>query len=838
MNRPSIFTLALMGAIGVAAATPEIQDGSVVLSPSGGSGRMVSVRYVLAGAEGIVTADLLTNGVSVGEANLATLSGDVNRLVQPGTRGFTWRAPKSVPEDPTQVQMTAVVRAWSKNLPPDYMVFDLATGAVNYYVSTNSLPAGGLSNSNVYAKAKMVFRRIPAANVTWRMGSNAFVDPGSRGPKVPHLVTLTQDYWMGVYPVTTTQLQIIMGREYNGWAAFKNAADWETQPAQGIARNVARDGTVGIRGNAAWPGTAVGDDSALGRMRALAGGTIAFNLPTSAQWEYAYRAGTEELYYTGIDSITQEAANEIAWSRENSTAEDGIVDQYQHGRPHGVGQKRPNAWGLYDMAGGINEFCLDYYAEGADYSDGSHAVDPIGPSEGKVWDTAGGGDWRYVTRGGCFAEPYTKDSATYQESCRANYAGQWYGFRVVAPIGTPAARAAAPESGVALLQDEASGEVSVAYRLSEPGIVTVDFLTNGVSIGEQNFREVGGDVNRLLAAGAKMITWRPDRTWPGRAFAAGQLTAQVRVWPTNAPPPYMVLELSGTRDALYYASSNAIPAGIGDDRYRLRWLALRKIPAAGVEWRMGTPGYPQGYRASELPHTVMLTKDYYMAVYPMTQRQHYEVANYNNSYHKGYADHMMGPVDSVSWTTQSDGKKPGLRGDAGAGWPADDAVDPDSVVGRLRATFAMHVDIPTEAQWEYACRAGTDAALYTGEEPNADNAAKISWFGTNTTAVVGKRVPNAWGLYDMCGNIGEWCLDRYAVGYGQPLDGLLVDPVGDPVGTEHATYGGIIRVVRGSNFSEGFGNQRSGYRPSSLNGAVRQQYVGQWFGYRLVVTIP
>ena len=561
MNRPSIFTLALMGAIGVAAATPEIQDGSVVLSPSGGSGRMVSVRYVLAGAEGIVTADLLTNGVSVGEANLATLSGDVNRLVQPGTRGFTWRAPKSVPEDPTQVQMTAVVRAWSKNLPPDYMVFDLATGAVNYYVSTNSLPAGGLSNSNVYAKAKMVFRRIPAANVTWRMGSNAFVDPGSRGPKVPHLVTFTQDYWMGVYPVTTTQLQIIMGREYNGWAAFKNAADWETQPAQGIARNVARDGTVGIRGNAAWPGTAVAGDSALGRMRALAGNAIAFNLPTSAQWEYAYRAGTEELYYVGSDSITQEAVNEIAWNRDNSTTEDGIVDEYEHGRPHGVGQKRPNAWGLYDMAGGINEFCLDYYAENADYSDGSHVVDPIGPAEGKGWDSAGGGDWKYVTRGGCFAEPYTKDSATYQESSRANYAGPWYGFRVVAPIGTPAARAAAPESGVALLQDETSGEVSVAYRLSAPAIVTVDFLTNGVSIGEQNFREVGGDVNRLLAAGDKTITWRPDRTWPGYAFAAGQLTAQIRIWPTNAPPPYMVLELSGTKDALYYASSNAIPCG-------------------------------------------------------------------------------------------------------------------------------------------------------------------------------------------------------------------------------------------------------------------------------------
>ena len=149
MKQSNIFTAALLVAFGVAAATPEIQDGSVILSPCGGSGRRVSVRYVLAGAEGIVTADLLTNGVSVGEANLTTLSGDVNKLVQTGEHSFTWRAPESIPEDPTRVQMRAVVKAWSKNLPPDYMVFDLSTGAVNYYVSTNSLPDGGLSNSRL-----------------------------------------------------------------------------------------------------------------------------------------------------------------------------------------------------------------------------------------------------------------------------------------------------------------------------------------------------------------------------------------------------------------------------------------------------------------------------------------------------------------------------------------------------------------------------------------------------------------------------------------------------------------------------------------------------------------
>ena len=90
MKRSNIFTMALMTALGAVAATPEIQDGSVVLSPSGGSGRMVSVRYVLAGAEGIVTADLLTNGVSVGEANLATVSHGARRSpcrrIRPGCR--------------------------------------------------------------------------------------------------------------------------------------------------------------------------------------------------------------------------------------------------------------------------------------------------------------------------------------------------------------------------------------------------------------------------------------------------------------------------------------------------------------------------------------------------------------------------------------------------------------------------------------------------------------------------------------------------------------------------------------------------------------------------------
>ena len=130
-------------------------------------------------------------------------------------------------------------------------------------------------------------------------------------------------------------------------------------------------------------------------------------------------------------------------------------------------------------------------------------------------------------------------------------------------------------------------------------------------------------------------------------------------------------------------------------------------------------------------------------------------------------------------------------------WPANADVTAGSFLGRLRAkTGLTGFDLPTEAQWEYACRGGTTTALNSGKDltaakgpcPNMD---EVGWYEKNsggTTHPVGGRRPNAWGLYDMHGNVLEWCRD-WCGSYG----GDATDPVG-PVGGEK-------RVCRGGSWS-------------------------------------
>ena len=110
-----------------------------------------------------------------------------------------------------------------------------------------------------------------------------------------------------------------------------------------------------------------------------------------------------------------------------------------------------------------------------------------------------------------------------------------------------------------------------------------------------------------------------------------------------------------------------------------------------------------------------------------------------------------------------------VRGDDQPGGPGK--PDEKSFLGRLRAGASQAMDLPTEAQWEYACRAGTTRALNDpsankgeGADCTEENAAKIAWFAGDSgkeTHDVGLKAPNAWGLYDMCGNVSQWCLDSF-----------------------------------------------------------------------------
>ena len=115
--------------------------------------------------------------------------------------------------------------------------------------------------------------------------------------------------------------------------------------------------------------------------------------------------------------------------------------------------------------------------------------------------------------------------------------------------------------------------------------------------------------------------------------------------------------------------------------------------------------------------------------------------------------------------------------------------------------------MPSEAEWEYACRAGTTTRFYWGDDLNESQIVDYAWYNKNSdeTSPAGQKIPNAWGLYDMCGNVREWCEDWYHVSYtGAPTDG---SPWVSPAGTR--------RVNRGGSYYDIDNLCRSAYRNSN-----------------------
>ena len=147
-------------------------------------------------------------------------------------------------------------------------------------------------------------------------------------------------------------------------------------------------------------------------------------------------------------------------------------------------------------------------------------------------------------------------------------------------------------------------------------------------------------------------------------------------------------------------------------------------------------------------HNVTLTNSYYIGVFEITQRQYELVMGHNPSIFKG----EFLPVENITWNE--------IRGKAdNHDWPTIMTVDPHSFIGLLQTRSKVQIDLPTESQWEYACRADSTTSYSYGSQSNGD----YMWYYNNSglmTHDVGTRLANAWGLYDMHGNVYEWCLDR------------------------------------------------------------------------------
>ncbi len=289
---------------------------------------------------------------------------------------------------------------------------------------------------------------------------------------------------------------------------------------------------------------------------------------------------------------------------------------------------------------------------------------------------------------------------------------------------------------------------------------------------------IGGET--ALTLGKHRVWWNAGTAGLREAAEAVDVRVGYVVY-----PDYCVIDLSSgpnmTQWPVAYLSS--VPSGGWTGEYKTTKLVLRRIPA-------GT--FVMGGGSSDESRCVTLTRPFYMGVFEVTQKQWELVmgswpgSSPSSSYGRGDAY----PAYDVSYDD--------IRGSSsGAQWPASAAVDVSSFLGKLRAKTGLDFDLPTEAQWEYACRAGTTTTYYWGDSMDGSYA----WYYNNSnskTHPVGTKKPNAWGLYDMSGNVWEWCLDWYrTLAYGT-----------DPVGSASGSY----RVLRGGSWGSGVGSCASSYR--------------------------
>ena len=334
-------------------------------------------------------------------------------------------------------------------------------------------------------------------------------------------------------------------------------------------------------------------------------------------------------------------------------------------------------------------------------------------------------------------------------------------------------------------------------------------LWNGSESVEQYAKKVGLPATKTLDLGngvtmelvlipaGKFIMGTPEPTQPAETAIIGQtilvlgaaaallpllivaLRARIRKQRANFSLLFLL--------ALVLAASVAVYGGV-------RW---HKINVAWRDYAAAKARYDSANKSEKPGHAVTLTQPFYMGKYDVTQAQYQQLIGTNPSNFKGKDN----PVETVSW---------------------DEA---QAFCKKLSALSHQAVCLPTEAEWEYSCRAGTTTTYYSGDS-EAD-LGRVAWYSENSTGMthpVGQKEPNAFGLYDMHGNVWQWCQDWYAEDYYGKA------PAEDPQGPEQ----GAFRVLHGGSWSiiEPMGCQsaeRGRYDPVGRNIEV---------GFRIVSPLP
>ena len=466
-----------------------------------------------------------------------------------------------------------------------------------------------------------------------------------------HQVRISEGFWMGQTEVTQGQYKSVM-----------NVQPWSRQPrVQEDANNPAAYMT--------WEDAAV----FCRKLSQQEGKT--YRLPTEAEWEYACRAGTTTRFSSG-DSDS--SLDEYAWYSGNSS-----------NTMHPFGQKRVNAFDLYDMHGNVKEWCSDWYDE--DYYSNSPSVDPNGPPTGAS----------HSLRGGSWNWPEGGLRSSYRNHYYPVYRGDNVGFRVVHSKSGPHVE---PDRGPERPEVAAEEPVEAA-PLPKPG----DVVTNSI--------------------GMKLIYIPAGSFVMGSRHSEAQLTKEYN--------------------------------------------------------------QKEGYFASEFPqHQVRICEGFWMGQTEVTQGQYKSVMNAQPwSRNPVVEESANNPAIWVTW---------------------EDAA---AFCRKLSQQEGKTYRLPTEAEWEYTCRAGTTTRFSFGD--SSSSLGDYAWFENNAMFVdqkyahaVGQKKPNPWGMYDMHGNVWEWCSDWYKEDYYAQAH--RDNPKGPTTGTS--------RSLRGGAWNHGGEDLRCSYRRYSSPG--------------------
>ncbi len=370
---------------------------------------------------------------------------------------------------------------------------------------------------------------------------------------------------------------------------------------------------------------------------------------------------------------------------------------------------------------------------------------------------------------------------------------------------------------------EARGKMETARQAAEnadaPNLATAQFAlaaeeeraareTPGLAGAIKRYEEASVRYSRALEEAKK--SGEAILVAPRRALAAARQKAHALEATENAA------DETAAAEALAQAAEDALPnfreakrryvSAISQYNEAVRVTLERKrlaaeqgqrppIKVAGIElvwvppgeFRMGSA---QGSVEETPVHTVSIRRGFWLGCYPVTQEQWEAVMGRNPS---GFRGDPKLPVENVSWD------------------------DCQRFIEKINALGQGTFRLPSEAEWEYACRAGSEGDWCFGSDPTRLNA--HAWTPENADGrshPVGEKQANAWGLHDMHGNVGEWCEDRWHQDYHDAPD--TAAPVIGGAGNERVTRGGSWCIVAGES--------RSAYRSWHADAAMRTDFIG------------